>query len=372
MRFKSSISGGYRIFAVTGVNTISFAIDAAAANTKGLLGFAVERIDPTENERYFMSGFKVFKSVIREPDAKTTVSTFDHPIQSFVWDDFTAKPNRVYTYFFHPLKGSPRNLDRTASPIKIEVRTEALFDGNAVHQVFFNRGVASSQAYARRFGNKRPDEQPSAAKQKEALDWLSRKLDDAILKFISSAKSGDTLLGCFYEFRYEPVAVALKTAIDDGVNVSIIVDAKVNEFTDKKGEFHESFPREDNLRTIKAAGLPKGSVILREARKDAIAHNKFLVLLKGQQEEPREVWTGSTNISIGGIFGQTNAGHWVRDKEVAASFARYWNVLSKDPGGTKGDRAAEMRRKNRELRESVEAIDNVPGRWQHLLQEKCI
>ena len=35
--------------------------------------------------------------------------------------------------------------------------------------------------------------------------------------------------------------------IERGVNVRIIVDAKVNEYTDKKGVFHASFPREDNL-----------------------------------------------------------------------------------------------------------------------------
>jgi phosphatidylserine/phosphatidylglycerophosphate/cardiolipin synthase-like enzyme len=367
MRFKSDITDGYQIFAVSGVNTVSFAIDASAADTNGLLGFAVERIDPQDDEHYFMPGFKVFRSVIPEPDTKTSVSTFDHPVQSFVWDDFTAKPDYAYTYLFHPLKGKARNLDRTATAIGIKVATEPLFDKKAAHQVFFNRGVASSQAYARRFGNKKPDDL-SPEKRQEALDWLSRDLDEAILAFIAAAKSGDTLLCCFYEFRYEAVARALKTAIDDGVNVSIIVDAKVNESTDKKGKFHESFPRVANLEMIKTAELPKSSIILREARADAIAHNKFMVLLKGQQKQPREVWTGSTNISVGGIFGQTNVGHWVRDKDVAALFEEYWNVLSEDPGAADGDATADVRRKNKELRESVEAIGNIPEKWEDVPQ----
>ena len=148
MRFKSRKIAGYRAYAVTGVNTVSFAIDFRAANTSGLLGFAVERHDPTENERYFMYGMKVFESVIPNPDELTTVSTFDQPVQSFVWDDFTAKPDREYKYFFHPLKGEPKNLDRSAPPIRIGVRTEPLFS-DGTHDVFFNRGVASSQAYAR-------------------------------------------------------------------------------------------------------------------------------------------------------------------------------------------------------------------------------
>ncbi len=157
MRFKSQKTGGYQVFAVSGTNTISFGIDFDGADTRGLLGFAVERSDPAEKQKFFVFGFKVFPSVIRNPDKKTAVKTFDHPVQSFVWDDFTAKPDRVYEYIFHPLKGTPQKLDRSAKPISIKVRTEPLFS-KLEHDIFFNRGVASSQAYAREFDNKRPDE----------------------------------------------------------------------------------------------------------------------------------------------------------------------------------------------------------------------
>src|SRR5829696_7573184 len=105
MRFRSERVDGYQVTAVTGTFTLSFAIDADDAARTGLLGFAVERHDPTENERYYVYGFKVFPSVIPNPTDDTVVTTFDHPIQSFVWDDFTAKPGRAYTYYFHPLKG---------------------------------------------------------------------------------------------------------------------------------------------------------------------------------------------------------------------------------------------------------------------------
>jgi phosphatidylserine/phosphatidylglycerophosphate/cardiolipin synthase-like enzyme len=367
MRFKSSVTGGYQVFAVTGVNTISFAIDASAANTAKLLGFAVERIDPTENEQYYMQGFKVFPSVISQPTPHITVSTFDHPVQSFVWDDFTAKPGRKYKYIFHPLKGKPKNLDRISTPIEIEVKTEPLFDDTAKHQVFFNRGVASSQAYERKFGNHKPDDL-SPAKRQEALDWLSRELDDAILKFIGAAKSGDTLLCCFYEFRYAPVAQALKDAIGRGVNVRIIVDCKENGYTDDKGKDHPSFPREENLALIKSVGLPKANIIQRDARTSAIAHNKFMVLLTGQPQGPTELWTGSTNISLGGIFGQTNVGHWVRDKNIASRFAAYWNLLASNPGAKSGDAQAVGRQKNKTFREGVEAIFNLPVDWEQLAQ----
>ena len=119
MRFKSRQVGGYRVYAVTGTNTVSFGIDFAAANTDGLLGFAVERVDPAANRRRFLNGFKVFPSVVRQPGEQTTVSTQDHPVQSFVWDDFTARDGHAYEYLFHPLRGSPDDIDRSAKPIRI-------------------------------------------------------------------------------------------------------------------------------------------------------------------------------------------------------------------------------------------------------------
>lgn len=367
MRFKSARVGGYQIFAVAGTNTISFGIDFEQANTAGILGFAIERIDKVEDQRFFTYGFKVFPSVIKYPDKNTAVKTNDHPIQSFVTDDFTAKPDREYEYLFYPIKGLPKNLDRSARPISIKVRTEPLFS-KLEHDIFFNRGVASSQAYAREFNNQSPKklDETDPQEAKRAREWLSRSLDDAILKFIGNAKKSDTLLCCFYEFRYEPVVRELKAAIDRGVDVKIIIDAKVNERTDKEGVFHESFPREDNLRMIKKVKIPAKNIIKRQAKPNDIAHNKFIVLLKGASQKPVEVWTGSTNISEGGIHGQTNVGHWVRNQELAAHFRAYWDLLSDDPGPKKGSDNATSRRENKLFRDAVEALLETPDSFAKL------
>jgi phosphatidylserine/phosphatidylglycerophosphate/cardiolipin synthase-like enzyme len=362
MRFKSTRTRGqYQVFAVTGTNTVSFGIDFEGVNTKGLLGFAVERIDKKEDQRFFTFGSKVFPSVVKKPDDKLIIKTNDHPIQSFVTDDFTAKPGRAYEYLFYPLKGSPKKLDRSAKPISIKVRTEPQFTSQE-HDIFFNRGVASSQAYAREFDNVSPKQLDKTDPEEaaRAREWLSRKLDDALLAFIKNAKKNDTLLCCFYEFRFEPVAQALKDALRRGVKVKIIIDAKVNQRTDKKGKFHESFPRVENLKLIKQVKIPAKSVIKREAKPGNIQHNKFMILLKGKTKVPSEVWTGSTNISDGGFHGQTNVGHWVRNKDVAAQFVAYWELLKDDPGPKKGADSATSRRKNTELRESVEALHETP------------
>ena len=360
MRFKSQQVGGFRVFAVAGVNTISFGINATTEAKKGLLGFSVERFDPTENERFVMPGFKVFESIIPHPGPHLQVSTADHPVQSFIWDDFTAKPDRVYEYTFRPLRGKPKNLDRSATPITIKVRTEPLFT-KGDHDVFFNRGVASSQAYERKFGNQKPDDLKPASKRQEALDWLTRDLDEAILAFIASCGKQDTLLCCFYEFRYPDVVKALAAARTKVKALKIIIDAKVNETTDKDGTFHASFPRTDNLKAIKDAGIPDSCIIERDNNPSDIQHNKFMVRLKGAAQTPTDVWTGSTNISLGGITGQTNVGHWVRnDPATAAVFKAYWDLLATNPGSKKGDDKSTAAKKKKDYRTAVEALLSVP------------
>jgi phosphatidylserine/phosphatidylglycerophosphate/cardiolipin synthase-like enzyme len=338
MRFKSPTVQGVQVFAVAGTNTVSFGIRATASARQGLLGFGVERIDGVTGKRHWVKGYKVFRSIVPNPTPKTYVSTYRHPIQSLVWDDFTAQPDHPYDYVFHPWKGTPAKLDRTTPPVTISVRTEPLH--GTKHDVFFNRGVTGSQTYARRFGNVAPDAQPTAKKQAEAFAWLSRDLDEAIVDFIASAKKGDAIRGCFYEFHFKPVLDALRAALGRGVDVQVIVDEKVNEHTIKpsaknklkKPKFVESFPRVVNLAAIDDAGLPDTAIIAREARKDDIQHNKFMVLLRGKQHKPVEVWTGSTNLSDGGVYGQANVGHRIRDAKTAAAFLDYWTLLSNDPG----------------------------------------
>ncbi|MEK7570945.1 MAG: phospholipase D-like domain-containing protein [Patescibacteria group bacterium] len=347
MRCISKQTGGYKVYAVSGVNTISFAIDFAHADTKGLLGFAVERLDLQNNERYFVKGFKVFKEVVQNPNENTVVSTYDQPVQSFVWDDFTAKPDNKYSYFFYPIKGSPKKLDRSAPPIEITVQAEPLYSQTDAHDIFFNRGVASSQAYIRRFHNIAPDQVADFQKKKEILSWLARDLEDALIAFINQAQKGDTLLACFYEFRYKPVAVAFKQAIDRGVTVNILIDAKENK---------ENFPRDDNLKLIKEVGIPQKYISKRTANSGKIQHNKFIVFLKGKSKKPTAVWTGSTNISMGGIFGQTNVGHWVRDTKTAKQFTKYWELLSTDPGALSSDTREEKIKKNKAFKKKVIAL----------------
>lgn len=353
MRAKSERTNGFIIYAVSGTNTVVLAVDFFQACTKGLLGFTVERIHQQTGKREFLKGLKKFKG---ESDSAvdTNLNSYNDPIQSFLWSDYSCDAGTTYQYLFYPVTGKPDRFERTSDSISVTITTESVFQ-NEKHDVFFNRGVVSSQAYSQKFSNRSPAEITDPTLQKEAFKWLSRDLETAILSFIDNARCSETLLCCFYEFSYLPVAEAFKKAIENGVKVKLIIDGKNNQYTDRKGKFHQSTPRTESLKTLKEAGIPDDCILKREARKEALQHNKFMILLDSS-DVPNETWTGSVNMTLGGIFGQTNVGHWIRDTEVAARYFAYWKLLSTDPGATESDNRQLKLKKDRDYKKAVTGL----------------
>jgi phosphatidylserine/phosphatidylglycerophosphate/cardiolipin synthase-like enzyme len=312
MRIRKK-AGPLSVHAIAGPHGVLLGMDLPKGKAKGLLGFAIHRSDLTEDERYWLSGFKTFQATFPDPAPGSLVSTREHPIQAFQWGDYTAKPDHRYRYRVVALYGKPAALE-PRHEVSVEFRTPNPADGR--HAVFFNRGLAASQAYARKFGNRKPKENDPSD---PAWAWLSRGLEEALIAFIREAKDAKySLRGAFYEFTYKPVLLEFKQAKQRGVDVKIVYDARPG-----GGQpLHASDP------AIDATGI-RSLMVPRTVNPSFIQHNKFLVLLKNGA--PVAVWTGSTNLSRGGIFGQSNAGHIVRDPATAQSFLDYWTRLAADP-----------------------------------------
>ncbi|MGW4523685.1 phospholipase D-like domain-containing protein [Amycolatopsis sp. NPDC004378] len=316
MRTRDS-ADDLQVHAIAGSYAVLLGIDLAQEATPGLLGFAIERSDPAKNEHHWLRGMKVFEETSHGIPPGRSVSLRDHPLQSFQWGDYTTEPGHEYTYRVVALYGEPKNLE-IRHEVTTTVTTEPVDTGT--HAVHFNRGVAASQAYAQRFG--RPPRKDD--RSDPAYDWLARGLDRALLTFIGSATGpGFALRGSVYEFSYPLVLAALKAAADRGVDVKIVYDRRGKASTDpnRRQVWQESEP------AIEAAGL--GPNMIPRTTNSAISHNKFLVLL--HEDEPQAVWTGSTNITWGGLFGQSNVGHLVRDPAIAARYLDFWTRLAADP-----------------------------------------
>lgn len=312
MRLRKK-SQGVSVQAVAGPFVVLLGFDVTAQKRRGLLGFAIHRVDHTEDEVGWLKGFRTFAATDPNPPPGTLVSTREHPVQAFNWGDYTAKPDHRYTYTVQALYGSPANL--TEGP-KVAITVQTASPDRGTFAVHFNRGVAGSQAYARKFGNQAPDKIADPGRRREAYRWLSRGLEEAILGFIGQAGGGRFgLRASVYEFNYLPVLEAFGKAAADGADVRIIYDRR------------RGGPFEATEAAVEKAGI--GPLMIRRQTNSAISHNKFIVLLK--DGDPIAVWTGSTNLTEGGIFGQSNVGFVIRDPQVARQYLEYWERLSQDP-----------------------------------------
>jgi phosphatidylserine/phosphatidylglycerophosphate/cardiolipin synthase-like enzyme len=189
--------------------------------------------------------------------------------------------------------------------------TEAPESG--AHDIYFNRGVAASQAYERRFGDRRPKEVPN----RKAYEWLSRGLNEAMEDFIRSCQPGRHALRiAAYEFNYGRFLELIKDTIEAGVDIEIIYDAR------------RKHPKESNREAVDEIGL-EAVCKERTLPKSYISHNKFMVKL--DNGHPVSVWTGGTNFSEGGIFGHSNVAHVVEEVEIAQLYFDYWNALAAVP-----------------------------------------
>jgi phosphatidylserine/phosphatidylglycerophosphate/cardiolipin synthase-like enzyme len=320
-------NGPLLVQAIAGAYVVILGIDIPdERSSRGVLGFAIERIDHANQRRDWLQGFKVFRNA--NLPGGVLASTHEHPLQSFLWSDFTVRNGHQYTYRVVAMRGQPSALIEGEN---VEVRITTENEDRDRHAIYFNRGVAGSQAYTRKFGNRRPDEVPN----REAWRWLSRGLFEAMLDFIGKARGpSNALRVAVYEFNQGAVLQAFAKARQSGADIQIIYDARqiVNQENPNRSKLQ---PSEANRRAIAAAGLDD-ACIPRTSDPRAISHNKFIVLL--ENGEPTQVWTGSTNMTDGGIFGHSNVGHIVRDRSVAAKYLNYWEKLKSDP---KMDRRAE-------------------------------
>ncbi|KGN31963.1 hypothetical protein N802_19295 [Knoellia sinensis KCTC 19936] len=318
-------SGALTLHAIAGTHTVLLGWDLE--DPSGCLGIAVRRTDHgpgstrrRSGETVWLRGMKTFGSVVADPPPGSDWSTRDHPIQGFQWGDYTAKPGHTYSYAVVALGGSPSALVELATA-SVRVRTEVEDDG--VHGVWFNRGVAGSQAFAKRYSGWLPARATAEHEQSPAMVWLSRGLGEAFVAFCEQASGpGFALRGAFYEFTWETGLAAMAAARDRGADLALVVHGR-----DRDGEGKADTTSTQARAAAAKHGLSTGGVIQWRdaANKSSLHHHKFLVLLDGGR--PVAVWTGSTNLTRGAIFGHSNVGHVVRDPIVAQQFLDEWELL---------------------------------------------
>ncbi|MDQ3447281.1 MAG: hypothetical protein M3496_14175, partial [Pseudomonadota bacterium] len=164
---------GLTVNVVAGTHVVFFGMDLDLKQRSKFRGFAFRRTDHAENETVWLAALKTFEKTEPHPSPSERFSTRLHPIQSFQWADYSAKPGRAYTYDIVTRYGDPAAL-KSGSSVTVEITSE--LETGPTHSAFFNRGSVATQEYARRFENRKPSEEGPAA-----YDWLSRGLLEALV-----------------------------------------------------------------------------------------------------------------------------------------------------------------------------------------------
>lgn len=309
-------SGGLTVRAIAGTHNVLLGFDLDPKKRAGCLGFTISRKNLSTGEERFLPNRITFAST---PE-KTKLDTSNSPLQKFRWGDYTTDPGTKYRYTvtarYRDGQGQPIKL-KNGPRVAVEVTTED--PKQQATPIFFNRGAAASQAYNDKFGQSDPDELEEP-KRTEALAWLSRGLEEAILDFMKQAKDKNFgLHAAVYEFQKPNLVEGLKQALDRGVDVQVVYHYRHKGPKDKTWK--------ENEEAAKEAGLTKVCT-QRKQSPGVIMHNKFIVLLK--KGKPVAVWTGSTNWTEGGIYGQLNVGHAVYDPKTAQTYEAYFQLLKQD------------------------------------------
>lgn len=136
---------------------------------------------------------------------------------------------------------------------------------------------------------------------------LAGTIPERLIEYIYDAE--ETIHIASFEFNLDPVAEALIAAHERGVEVQWITDDEYGLDADWE-EGHGQFEM-----------LKDADIEVRDDGRGALMHNKFWIF------DGQTVWTGSTNITVNGVYRNNNNVLVIDSPEVAAIYEREFDEL---------------------------------------------
>jgi len=319
-KLKKNAQDTFRVKAYAGTNGVLLAFDLDKTRKTGFLGFAIEQKESNKPWQWLLNSLTFPGKAHTIPKWNATPSNLA-PIQKYRWADYSIEPGTTCKYRVHLAYAGQPTLGES---LEIEVRTD---DGKPEdHRVCFNRAVAASQSFGRKF----PDvDKLLNEKENKGLpiedwpaaprEWLENGLLDAILRFISRAKDKKWALDiAIYEYELKAIVDAVNKAHKAGIDVRVLYHAK-------KGD-EQTSQNEASLKKIPAA-RKRGRVTSK------IFHDKFIVLSKinaAGKRMPQAVLCGSTNFTENGVYRQANVVHETDAKTIAERYLSLFDVIWSD------------------------------------------
>lgn len=311
----------FRVKAYAGTNGVLLAIDLAEPRRKGLLGFAIEKQQGSKPWLFLFNSLTFPGKAHTFPQFRATPSD-TAPLQKFRWADYAVNPGVTIHYRVHLAYGTA-DAPQLGEFLEVTLTTDNGLP--AGQSVLFNRAVAASQAFQRKFADldallsankKLPIEAwPDAPRQ-----WLENGLLARLLGFIERAEDGQWALDiAIYEYQLKVIVDAVNAAFERGVKVRVLYHAQPDEDTTALNEA--------SLEKIPAANK-RGRVT------HNIFHNKFMVLSRldaAGQHQPEAVLCGSTNFTANGVYRQANVVHVLDDARIGASYLQTFEQVWATP-----------------------------------------
>ncbi|WP_433587939.1 phospholipase D-like domain-containing protein [Pseudomonas koreensis] len=319
----------FRVKAYAGTNGVLLAMDLAEPRRKGLLGFAIEKQQGDKPWLFLFNSLTFPGKAHTFPQYHATPSD-KAPLQKFRWADYAVNPGTTMHYRVHLAYGTA-DAPKLGESLELSITSD---DGHPANQsVIFNRAVAASQAFQRKFPDL--DAQISANKNlpieawpDAARLWLENGLLERLLGYIERAVDAQWALDiAIYEYQLQAIVDAVNAAFARGVQVRVLYHAQPDD--------SDTTLNETNLARL-PAGNKRGRVT------HNIFHDKFIVLSRvdgAGQRQPEAVLCGSTNFTANGVYRQANVVHTLDDETIATRYLQTFEEVWANPADVAATRS---------------------------------
>ncbi|MCM8741451.1 phospholipase D-like domain-containing protein [Pseudomonas koreensis] len=319
----------FRVKAYAGTNGVLLAMDLAEPRRKGLLGFAIEKQQGDKPWLFLFNSLTFPGKAHTFPQYHATPSD-KAPLQKFRWADYAVNPGTTMHYRVHLAYGTA-DAPQLGESLELSITSD---DGHPANQsVIFNRAVAASQAFQRKFPDL--DAQISANKNlpieawpDAARLWLENGLLERLLGYIERAVDAQWALDiAIYEYQLQAIVDAVNAAFARGVQVRVLYHAQPDD--------SDTTLNETNLARL-PAGNKRGRVT------HNIFHDKFIVLSRvdgAGQRQPEAVLCGSTNFTANGVYRQANVVHTLDDETIATRYLQTFEEVWANPADVAATRS---------------------------------
>jgi len=307
------------------------------------LGFALYR-QPPGGEAEVVDTFVGPKTEEKIPAGTNRPSTV-WPIQKFMWSDYKAENQTELRYQvvamcgpdFDHMKPGPKS--GWSNPVTLMTPV------GAPVQAYFNRGIVATQWVARQLASSKKSLKalvdPDAGTTNKTRDFLGGELKRFLLELLDTQqKAGSHVYASLFELNDPEVLPALAKfgqrahiILSDGTHAPPKGKKKTNTKAKSKAttKARSKAPFDENSDARAKLRAAHAEVHDRMVTGEHFSHHKFIVFTESMNStKPAAVWTGSTNLTYGGVCTQANNGILIKDAQIAARFFAQWNELAKD------------------------------------------